>query len=197
MRGRKKLGEKSEFCNNSWHAQPCAWTMQASISPNLDYVAFGPTISAQQTLSIHNMHSGEKLATAGSDGYKVGFTQNSHEVWSATKKGKLNQWKIVKENGSNAITLTRLKVDAEVLCGFPWLSSYGYQVTNDGWILGSSGKCLFWLPHHWRPDTKLGGVWSRKFLAVWNYNSSEPYILEMVVWLTFSVSLSFIPFFSL
>ena len=162
------------------HPQPTLF-LQASISPNLDYVAFGTAIPANEALSIYSMHSREKLATASSDGYRVRFTPNGHEVWCATMKGKLDQWEIVKENGSNAITLKRLKEDAEVLCGFPWLSSYGYQVTNDGWILDSSEKCLFWLPHHWRPDTEFERVWSRKFLAVWNDNSSEPYILEMVV----------------
>ena len=160
---------------------PPTMISQASISPNLDYVAFGTAISAKKTLSIYSMHSGEKLATASSNGYRVKFTPNGHEVWCPTKKGKLDQWEIVKENGSNAITLKRLKKDAEVLCSFPWLSSYGYQVTNDGWILGSGGKCLFWLPHHWRPDRVFERVWSRKSLAVWNRNSSEPYILEMVV----------------
>ena len=162
------------------HPDPVGF-LQASISPNLDYVAFGSTISINQALSIYSMHRGKKLATASSNGYRVGFTPNGHEVWCATEKGELDQWKIVKKIGSNGITLKRLKKDAEVLCGFPWLSSYGYQVTNDGWILGSSRKCLFWLPHHWRPDRVFERVWSRKFLAVWNVNSPEPYILEMVV----------------
>ena len=170
--------------------------LQASISPNLDYVAFGTGITTKEPLSIYSMHSREKLATVPPDGYilgyrsgyrpgyrpgyKVGFTQNGHEVWCADEV-TLNQWEIVKENGSNAITLKRLNKDAEVLCGLPWLSSHGYQVTHDGWILGSNGKCLLWLPHHWRPDKRVERVWSGKFLAVWNDNSSEPYILEMVV----------------
>ena len=154
--------------------------LHASISPDLNYFAIGNQIISSEDLSIYSLHTGEILAVARSDGYRVGFTPDSLGVWCPINRDEVDQWEIIKENGSNSIKLKELN-DTETLWSFPWLSSYGYQVTNDGWILNSSGKCLLWLPYHWRPDKKMQRKWSGKFLGVWNENSPSPYILELEV----------------
>ena len=151
--------------------------LYASISPNLDYVAFGNIkMGASEDLCIYSIHTEEKLAVAISSGFTVGFTPSGHEVWCAGFD-MIEQWEIIQENGPNEIKLKKLQESSEPQC-LPWLSSCYYQVTNDGWILHSSGKWLLWLPHNFRPDTRLQQKWSGNFFAVWNRGLPEPCILE-------------------
>jgi len=154
--------------------------LYASISPDLNHIAFGDTVSSKaEDLTIYDMHTGKLLAATGSDGYLPGFTPGGHKVWCATH-GEVDQWAIIKDNGSNVTRLESLGKAEEPLSGFPWHSSCGYQVTDDGWILSSSGKWLLWLPHHWRSmDTDRR--WSGKSLAIWHSGLLEPVILELGV----------------
>jgi hypothetical protein len=153
----------------------------ASISPDLNYVAFGTQqAGTSEDLSIYNMHTGEKLAVAISDGVLVGFTPSGHEVWCAIESGEVDRWEIIQKNGSHGIELKKLKEDVEPQ-GLLWLSPHGYKITDDGWILCSSGKLLLWLPNHLKPDVMIQKNWGGKYLAVWNSDSSEPCILELDV----------------
>lgn len=152
----------------------------ASISPNLNYLVTQGSQSVQQALCIYNTHTGEKLTDATSSANTPGFTPNGHEVWCARDSGQVYQWKIVRD-GPHAVRLEELGINVEPLSGVPWLSPYGYQVTDDGWILCSSGKWLMWLPHHWRQDEKIQRKWNGKFLTVWNRSLPKPCILELKV----------------
>ena len=151
--------------------------LHASISPNLDCVAFGDgDFDTQENLCIYNIHTGKKLVACGSGGYTVGFTPSGHGVWCAAVD-RVDQWEIIQGSGPNEIKLKKLQGSSEPQC-LPWLSPCGHQVTNDGWVPHSSGKWLLWLPHNFWPDTRFEQKWSGKFLAVWNYDLSEPCILE-------------------
>jgi len=153
-----------------------------SISPNLNYIAFGGVRSSEtESPFIYDMHTGKLLAATKSDGYQPGFTLDGDKVWCATISGKVDQWAIVKDDGSNVIRLEPLGEDKEPLSGFPWHSSCGYQVTDDGWILSSSGKRLLWLPHQWWPVCKIDWRWSRNFLALLHAGLPEVVILELDV----------------
>lgn len=156
-------------------------TLHASISPNLNYVAFGSKWRSEANLCIYNMHTGEKYGVDVSYLGIPGFTPNSHEVWSAADDGKVGKWEIFEENESDAIYLEQLEGDIEPPNGFPWQSICGYQITDDGWILSSSGKRLLWLPYHWRQDEIIQRKWSGKYLVIWNRNSLEPSILELEI----------------
>ena len=149
----------------------------ASISPNLNYLAVVDMGRPGGNISIYKMHTGEKLAVADVHGEKPGFTPSSHEVWCASIDGRVNQWEILEENGSETVKLKQIIRDIKPLYNFPWHSPHGYQVTKDGWVLSSSGKQLLWLPQHWRQDTFTQKKWGDKFLAIWNFDSPEPYIL--------------------
>ena len=162
------------------HSLPIT-SLTASISPNLNYVAFGSTKELKDNLCIYDSHTGEKLAVVESFGRIPGFTPAGNKVWCATNDGTAEQWEIFAENGSNAIKLKKLARDTEQLNSLPWHSPYGYQVTNDGWILCSNGKHLLWLPHHWRQDEIIQRRWKGKFLAIWNDDLLEPSILELEV----------------
>ena len=164
--------------NNPVHAS----SLYASISPNLNYVAFGcEAFNSSERLCIYSMQTGEKLAVAKTERHISGFTSSGCEVWCAGSCGEAEWWKVIEKNGLCDITLVGLEKNMIPQDGVPWLSPYGYQVTNDGWILCSSGKRVLWLPHHWRQSKEIERKWSEKFLAIWNMNSYRPYILKLEV----------------
>jgi len=154
--------------------------LHASISPDLNYIAFGSTRSSEEDLCLYDIHTGKKLAGTKTGGWLPGFTLVGHEVWCTAETGRVDRWTIVKDNESNFTRLEFLGESEKPLSGFPWHSSCGYQVTDDGWILNSNGKQLFWLPHHWRSE-KAKRRWSGKFLVVPQSGLPEAIILELEV----------------
>ena len=62
--------------------------------------------------------------------------------------------------------------------GFPWVSSCGYQVTNDWWILGPGSKRLLMLPPPWQSSI-VQQVWKGQFLALLHGRLPEPVILDL------------------
>jgi ABC-type nitrate/sulfonate/bicarbonate transport system permease component len=54
--------------------------------------------------------------------------------------------------------------------GSPWVSSHGYQVTDDWWILGPDGKRLLMLPPLWQSWSAVQRVWKGRFLALLHAN---------------------------
>ena len=154
--------------------------LYASISPDLNYVAFGNTRSFKEALYIYNMYTGEKLAGDESYGFLPGFTLDGKGVWCATSDGEVEQWAIFKDDTSNITRLEMLWNAKRSLSGFPWHSSYGYQVSNDGWVLSSSGKHLLWLPHKWR-SKKAERRWSGRFLTLLHSGLPEAIILELEI----------------
>ena len=171
-----------------WNIDNSVWTtafelsaligqLHASISPDLKHIAIvNITPFDSEDLSIFCMDTGRFLVAAESQGYIPGFSPDRHEVWCATDDGEVDQWTITKNDGSGATELNYLVEGEEPLSGFPWHSSCGYEVTDDGWILGPSGKQLLWLPHQWR-SSKAARKWSGKFFAVGGL--SEVVILEL------------------
>ena len=154
--------------------------LYASISPDLKYAALAKnTQYPEEDLYIYNMYTGEKLAAVESSGLLPGFTSDGKGVWCATWDGEATQWGIFKDDGSN---ITKLELmDSEIpLRGFPWHSSYGYQVTSDGWVLNSNRKYLLWLPHQWRSKV-AEKRWSGKILALLHSGLPEAVILELEV----------------
>ncbi|KAF9786263.1 hypothetical protein BJ322DRAFT_775760 [Thelephora terrestris] len=153
--------------------------LHASISPDLNYVAIGDPHKKSEGLCIYDTHTGDKLATAKSGLSINSFAQGGDEIWCGWHNGAGERWMIIREDGSNAIKMKQLSQREDPQSGFFWHSPSGYQISDDGWILSSSGKRLFWLPHYWRPEKKLQKCWSKKFLAVWNLDLFEPIILEL------------------
>ena len=154
--------------------------LYGSISPDLNYL-FCHSVRSSRDFQFFNAKTGQKLAQVGSGGTVLGFTQCGNEVWSAGSGGYVDKWKIVEGNGSDAIRLDYIEGDEEPESGFPWHSASGYQVTDEGWILSSSGKQLLWLPPHWQPEEITQRKWGGKFLAIWKKTSTALYILELEV----------------
>ena len=185
-----ELPARDNVCKAYWNIDNSVWTtafkhsapieyLYASISPDLNHIAIGNIISSEsEDLSIFSMDTGRFLVAAESQGWLPGFSPDGHEVWCATDDDQVDQWTIIKNNGSGATELNCLVEGEGPLSGFPWHSSCGYEVTDDGWILGPSGKQLLWLPHQWR-SSKAARKWSGKFFAVGGL--SEVVILELDV----------------
>ena len=153
--------------------------LYASISPNLEYMALKSFW--QSDLNIYSMHTGKKLTVAKSNGWLPGFAPDGNRVWCTTDDGEVDQWAIIKDDESNTTKLEHLGNTGKPSSGFPWHSSYGYQVTDDGWILSSSGRRLLWLPHQWQSANKIERRWSGRFLAQLKSGSPEAIILELEV----------------
>ena len=152
--------------------------LYASISPSLNYIAFGNTKNLPE-LYIHDMRTGKKLAVAKSEGWLPGFTLGGNEVWCARSNGVVDRWAIVEDRVSNNTQLNPLGSYEDPPSGFPWHSSYGYQVMDDGWILSSGGKRLLWLPSQWWPTVKVERRWNGQFLALLHSRLLEAIILEL------------------
>lgn len=157
------------------------WDLYAAVSPDLNYLAIRSHTPLDWDLYIYDVHHGKFLAIAKSGAYMPGFTQDSSVVWCSRATGEVDQWVICKQDGSNAIKLEQLEGGRQPQGNFPWHSPHGFQVTDDGSVLSSSGKQLLWLPHHWRPGNKISQKWSEKLLVVWNNNLPEPVILKLEV----------------
>ena len=179
--------------NARMSSQSSAWTttvecsaplgpgLSISISPDLNHIV---TKRLFEYPCIYDTYSGKCLMAAEDGGgsvmeLTVGFTPDGCEVWSGADEG-VDQWKIVKDSRSGINKLDYLSTTGDPPGGFPWHSSYGYQVTNDGWILSSGSTRLLWLPHHWRSD-KRGRMWSRKFLGLSHGELPEAVVLELGV----------------
>jgi len=156
-------------------------TPLASISPDLNYVVLAePDVDA---ISIFSMDTGEQLVVTEAGGWLPGFTLDGTGVWCATsisgsKKIIVIQWAIIRDDESNIIELEHTGEAMNPQSGFPWHSSCGYQITDDGWVRSSGGKLLLWLPHHWQ-SVVLEKKWSGNFLALSQQGAPEAIILEL------------------
>ena len=65
--------------------------------------------------------------------------------------------------------------------GYPWVSSRGYRVTKDWWIVGPDEKRLLMLPPLWQypVEVEVLHVWKGQFLALLHRGLPEPVILEL------------------
>ena len=176
---RKSISDSVQITRLS-HLAPID-NLYASISPDLNYIAFGNNKKSLEDFCIYNTSTGQRLAVVTSDGWIPGFTPDNHQAWCATANGRVDQWAIVKGSVPNTIKLKELGKNIKPLSGFPWHSPDGFRVTDDGWVVNSNGKWLLWLPRHWRPDKRVQKSWGKKSLAIWNKNLPEPVILMLDV----------------
>ena len=160
------------------HPEPIE-QLYASISPDLDYVAFGSLVSYKAALSIYDIHTGEQLIVAKSNGSIPEFTLGGNEVCCVTGSGEVDKWAIFKDDRTE-IVLEKLWEEQKPQSGLSWHSPCGYEVTDDGWVLNPGGNHLLWLPHKWQ-STEVKRRWSGRFLAVFPTGLPEPLILELEI----------------
>ncbi|KAF9646204.1 WD40 repeat-like protein [Thelephora ganbajun] len=154
----------------------------ASISPDLHSIAILEDHMLSCDLHLHDVPTGQCLGYLHIDGRgdkRPWFTSDGREVWCMTYHGKANGLTITKDSESSVIELGVLGPTNQPPSTPPWLSSRGYKVMDDGWILGINGKRLLWLPPHWRPSNTTHKTWSGRFLALLHGTLPESVILEL------------------
>ena len=154
--------------------------LSASAPYNLTYDTID---SAFLHLDIYDTPTGTHLANTNTTpwGDWVWFTPDGQEVWLLDSTGSGGRgWAIVRDGKSNVLNLEALDSTGSPSGGFPWQSSRGCQVTDDGWILNSTGKRLLWLPPHWR-SAEVHRAWCGRFLALLHPGLPEVVVLEVLV----------------
>jgi hypothetical protein len=154
--------------------------LYASVSLHLNRIVVRGDGCFEEDLRIYDMSTGKRLAGARSEskGHMLGFTTDTHQVWCATADGEVDQWEIVKRSDDTVPEQEYLR-RVEPRGEFPWQSSRGHQVTDDGWIITSRGERLLWLPHHWRSG-KTARRWKGNHLALLHGELPEPVVLELL-----------------
>lgn len=154
-------------------------TPLASVSPDFNYIAVvNHSNTSTSYLNIYDVFTGEHLASTKGQVDGLWFTPDGHEVWASGRE-PLYGWEIIKNSESNLHVLEPVDQAGVPLRGCPWKSSCGHNVTEEGWILSSSGKHLLWLPHHWRLDQERF-MWHGQFLAVLHHTLPDAIILELL-----------------
>jgi WD40 repeat protein len=150
--------------------------LYASVSPYHRHIVVKGVGCLEEDLCIYDMGNGKLLASVRAEGHMVGFSRRGVEggVWCATADGDVGEWVF---SGSALIPVRRNPAEQQ---GFPWQSSRGYQVTDDGWIINSRGKRLLWLPHRWQSGW-MARRWDEHFLALLHGGLPEPVILDLKV----------------
>ena len=109
------------------------------------------------------------------------FTPDGHEICCVThqQNSPVYRWQIVDESESGTTRLQPLGMAGCPSVILPWQSSFGYTVTDDGWILSSTQKRLLWLPPRWRSYDQYR-IWSGEFLGLRHPQLAEPVIIQFL-----------------
>ena len=151
------------------------------ISHDFNYIVTLWQDDGVHNLSIYDMPTGNHLiGTTAEYAQMLWITPNGCEVGFLTWEGHMGGWKIVKDGKSNnVIGLEHFPENTHLPGRYPWESSHGYNITDDGWIFNSGEKRVIWLPHHWRKLNKPDQRWDGQFLGLLNWELPEPIIVEL------------------
>ena len=156
----------------------------ASISPDLCYVAVISHAHKQDSvLGIYSISTGEfheNVYRHKEIWHIPQFTQDGSKIRCSGSESEL--WTIIMDrhqDGSIELISEPSRVDPQNPPeGYPWESSYGYQTTNDRWVLSPAGKRLLMLPPPWQSDA-VWRMWNGQFLVLLHGGLMEPVILEL------------------
>ena len=157
------------------------YMMTGVLSPDSRYIL---TVEPGKKMSVHCGTTGEYLCGDKARSRAPWFTPDSHNIRLLINedKGWVREVRTVTTAGALQHQLSEGTI-VDVVQGqweCPYISSCGYQVTDDKWILGPSGKRLLILPPLWRLGTFLEQrKWKGQFLALLHGQLPEPVILEL------------------
>jgi len=155
---------------------------RASLSPDLLRIALveKPWPGDHLYLRVYDVSTGgAPLVRIQTSGECPWFAPEGREIWCNGINGQIEGWIVFKENSdSTNLELWQIAPTEEPPKECPWRSSRGYEVTENGWILNSSGKRLFWLPHSWRSGGSTR-TWDGRFLALQHRELQEAVIVEL------------------
>ena len=150
------------------------------LSPDSRYIA----AMESGTLSIRCTTTGEYLCGDKAKSGALWFTPDSRSVGCVIggDKAWVQEIKTVTTGGTLQHQLGEgVTVDiGQRQWGCPYKSSHGYQVVDNHWIFGPSGKLLLILPPLWRLRSfRYQWKWNGRFLALLHGSLPEPVILEL------------------
>ena len=151
--------------------------LNISVSPDLSrVVAPARTDSAGVGyLGVYEVSTGRYLGGINTAEYpEPVFTLDGHQIWDQQYHLR---WEIVEDSRSGTVELKPLGKTARPPGLFPFHSSRGYEVTEDGWVLSPARERLLWLPQRWR-STWRNRTWGGRFLALLHRELSDVVILE-------------------
>ena len=170
---------RTTFFDHSSPSRNLGMPCYMSISSDLSRVAVTRSDGFRNCLEVDDVSTGLRLARISTnDLLRPRFTQDGHEVWANTYYSSGEQCEIVEDGKSGAVELKLRRTER------PWreflrVSSRGYTVTDDWWVLSPSKKRLLWLPHRWR-ILELLRAWDGRFLGLLHGELSEVVVLEFL-----------------
>lgn len=102
------------------------------------------------------------------------FVPSGNNLWCILGGGKAEVWEIV--DGKLKRGMSVYDIEHGPL-GYPWVSSCGYQVMNDGSVFGLGKRKLLMVPPAWQLDV-VQRVWNGNFLVLLNARTPKPIIIE-------------------
>ena len=145
----------------------------ASVSPDLRHIAVA--WENNPITFIYRTSTGEDLAQIWTKRHTTWFSLDGRSVWCLGDTIAPAVWTIPEDIPLNEPSEFSPEHPPE---GYPWVSSHGYQITDDGWVLSPDGKRLSMLPPPWR-SYPVRRVWNGRFVALLHGGLSEPVILEL------------------
>ena len=166
-----KMGVKNSVQTVEFRNHYSGNIISTSISPNLCYIA---TLKKDfsTTLVLSKVSTWE-------DPTSQDIKKGRHPLWF-TSDG-LNVCCSLGEEGVGVVKIPQYGPQNEPVGDIwrcPWESSSGYQVTDDGWILGTDEKRLLMLPTSWQSHVEKM-VWNGQFLALLHNSLPELVILKL------------------
>jgi WD40 repeat protein len=157
------------------------WNPIISISPDLHRMAIVYYAGAKWidfNLRLYCVSTGQCIAHVSTEwGEMTWLTLGGRDVWCGNDDMVAGGWSIVEDSESDAARLEPIGVTVNLPGRLPRKPG-GCEVTDDGWVLSSSGKRLLWLPPYSRSD-KTNRAWSGRFLALLRSKIPEPLLLEL------------------
>ena len=145
-----------------------------SVSPDLSRIVV-PYRNFAHYLEVYDVSTGRCLGNIKTTDPQVPvFAMDGHHIWD--KQHHLG-WEIIEDSKSGTVELKPLGHTTHVSELFPFHSSRGYEVTDDGWVLNPTQERLLWLPHRWR-SSWMDRTWGGRFLALLHGQLSNVVILE-------------------
>jgi hypothetical protein len=149
--------------------------ISASISPDAQCIA----VLGKNCLETYDMATGNRLHHKWLWSLPpVWFIPDNNESWYLSTRHQIERMAI---GNDGKYCLTKVEDEQSIKKlprRYPWESTHGYKVTDDGWIYSPSGKRLLWLPYHWRLDED-SRKWDGCYLALLHGGLPEPVILDL------------------
>ena len=136
-----------------------------SISPDFNHIVVLKCHLDLMYLEVYDALTGRFLAKIQTEFFgRPYFSPDGCSIWASNVGSYGQQYKINKDGETGHICLEAVEAESPSMVP-PWKPPYGYEATEDGWVLSPTQKRLLWLPHHWRVGQRYT-IWGGQFLGL-------------------------------